>query len=231
MHDLGPHTRTWFEASFPAPTEVQERGWAKIAAGEHALLVAPTGSGKTLAAFLQAIDRVVSLPTDAPRGARVVYVSPLKALVADIERNLRAPLAGIRAAAERAGQTLREVRVDVRTGDTPQRERQRQSRDPGEILVTTPESLFLILGSKQRATLATVTTIIVDEIHAMAATKRGVHLALSLERLVEVADIDPQRIGLSATGNERIEASEPGHGDVQCTERLGGILKHYSRAA
>ena len=199
MHDLGPHTRTWFEASFPAPTEVQSRGWAKIAAGEHALLVAPTGSGKTLAAFLQAIDRVASLPTDAQPGARVVYVSPLKALVADIERNLQAPLAGIRAAAERAGRNLREVRVDVRTGDTPQRERQRQSRHPGEILVTTPESLFLILGSKQRATLTTVTTIIVDEIHAMAATKRGVHLALSLERLAEVADVDPQRIGLSAT--------------------------------
>ena len=202
MELLTPATRAWFDASFPAPTPVQERGWACIAAGEHALLVAPTGSGKTLAAFLQAIDRIAALPPDAPRGVRCVYVSPLKALVADIERNLRAPLAGIREASAQRGETMREVRVDVRTGDTPQRERQRQSRDPGEVLVTTPESLFLILGSKQRETLRTVDTVIVDEIHALAPGKRGVHLALSLERLAELSEQfggDPQRIGLSAT--------------------------------
>ncbi|MEM7310075.1 MAG: DEAD/DEAH box helicase [Planctomycetota bacterium] len=199
MKQLGPATRAWFEASFRAPTEVQERGWAEIAAGRHALLVAPTGSGKTLAAFLHAIDRMLALPPDAPRGVRCVYVSPLKALVADVERNLRAPLAGIRAAAGRRGEALRDTRVDLRTGDTPQKERQRQTRDPGEILVTTPESLFLILGSRQRQTLATVTTVIVDEIHALAPTKRGVHLALSLERLAALTGDDPQRIGLSAT--------------------------------
>jgi len=199
MDSFGPATRSWFEQSFPAPTPVQERGWQRIAAGDHALLVAPTGSGKTLAAFLHAVDRIARLPADAPRGVRCVYVSPLKALVADVERNLRAPLAGIRAAAARSGEALRDVRVDLRTGDTPQRERQRQARDPGEILVTTPESLFLILGSRQRETLATVTTVIVDEIHALAPSKRGVHLALSLERLAEIAEVDPQRIGLSAT--------------------------------
>lgn len=196
---FSPATRTWFKESFAAPTDVQRRGWETIQRGAHALLVAPTGSGKTLAAFLHEIDRIARLPADAPRGVRCVYVSPLKALVADVERNLRAPLAGVRRAAEREGLELRPLRVDVRTGDTPQRERQRQARDPGEILVTTPESLFLILGSKQRATLTTVTTVIVDEIHALAPTKRGVHLALSLERLSELAEGEPQRIGLSAT--------------------------------
>lgn len=199
MSSFAPATQAWFAESFQSPTEVQERGWQAIASGEHALLVAPTGSGKTLAAFLHAIDRIALLPMDAPRGVRCVYVSPLKALVADVERNLRAPLAGIRAAAAKQGAELRDLRVDLRTGDTPQKERQRQSRDPGEILVTTPESLYLILGSKQRETLRTVDTIIVDEIHAMAPSKRGVHLALSLERLAEIAESDPQRIGLSAT--------------------------------
>lgn len=206
MTHFGPATRTWFSESFSKPTEVQERGWERIAAGKHALLVAPTGSGKTLAAFLQAIDRISRLPQGSPPGVRCVYVSPLKALVADIERNLRAPLAGIRAAAANAELELRDLGVDLRTGDTPQKERQRQSRNPGEILVTTPESLFLILGSKQRETLRTVDTIIVDEIHALAPTKRGVHLALSLERLSQLAETDPQRIGLSATARplERI---------------------------
>ncbi len=220
MKAFGPATRTWFEASFRTPTEVQERGWRAIAAGHHALLVAPTGSGKTLAAFLHEIDRIAHLPPDAPPGVRCVYVSPLKALVADIERNLRAPLAGIHAAAARSGEKLRDVRVDVRTGDTPQRERQRQARDPGDILVTTPESLFLILGSRQRMTLASVTTILVDEIHALAPTKRGVHLALSLERLAEAADGDPQRIGLSATVRplERVAAFLGGERDVHVVD-------------
>ncbi len=199
MQTFDPATRTWFEGAFAAPTEVQERGWAEIEKGRHVLLVAPTGSGKTLAAFLHTIDRIARLPADAPQGVRCVYVSPLKALVADVERNLRTPLAGIQAAAARSGRTLRPLRVDVRTGDTPQRERQRQARDPGDILVTTPESLYLVLGSRQRETLTTVTTVIVDEIHALAATKRGAHLALSLERLAEIAEEEPQRVGLSAT--------------------------------
>ncbi len=199
MNDLRPATRTWFEEQFGAPTEVQRRGWDALARGAHALLVAPTGSGKTLAAFLRAIDELAALPEDAPPGVRVVYVSPLKALVADIERNLRAPLAGIARTAARLGLPARVPRVDVRTGDTPQEERRRQARDPGEILVTTPESLYLVLGSKQRETLRAVETVIVDEVHAVCATKRGVHLALSLERLAALAHADPRRIGLSAT--------------------------------
>jgi ATP-dependent Lhr-like helicase len=196
---FGAATRAWFDARFGASTDVQARGWSAIARGAHALLVAPTGSGKTLAAFLWAIDRLSSDSAAAVAGTRVVYVSPLKALVYDIERNLRAPLAGVRTSAEALGLSLRPLRVDVRTGDTPQRERARQARSPGDILVTTPESLYLVLGSNARASLASVTTIIVDEIHALAPGKRGAHLALSLERLCELTTRDPQRIGLSAT--------------------------------
>ena len=210
---FSPATRAWLDARFPAPTPVQQRGWPILASGRHALLIAPTGSGKTLAAFLTAIDRLGRRSADAPRGVRVLYVSPLKALVSDIERNLRTPIAGIAAedartdetgfAASRPGGTIgrfRPPRVAIRTGDSSPRERRLQARDPAEILVTTPESLYLILGSKARETLATVETIIVDEIHALAGSKRGVHLALSLERVARrcVAG-DPQRIGLSAT--------------------------------
>lgn len=189
----------WFEASFPSPTEVQARGWESIRRGAHALLVAPTGSGKTLAAFLAGIDALATRPPDAGRGTRLLYVSPLKALVYDIERNLRSPLAGVRRTAERLGVGLPQIRVSVRTGDTTTSERARHARDPGEILVTTPESLFLILGSAARATLTTVETVIIDEVHALAPTKRGAHLALSLERLCEITEREPQRIGLSAT--------------------------------
>ncbi len=196
---FGPAVQTWFRANFDAPTAIQRRGWPVISAGRHALLVAPTGSGKTLAAFLAAIDGLSTLPDDAPPGVRVVYVSPLRALVYDVERNLRAPLAGVLRAAEGQGLRLRPVGVDVRTGDTPAAERRRQARAPSDILVTTPESLFLILGSRAREGLRTVRTVIVDEIHALAGSKRGTHLALSLERLAEVAGADPQRIGLSAT--------------------------------
>ena len=192
-------TRRWFQNTFAQPTEVQERGWRTIQTGAHTLLLAPTGSGKTLAAMLAGIDSTTRLPDEAPPGVRVLYVSPLKALVYDVERNLRSPLVGILRSAERLEQHARAVRVDVRTGDTPSRERAAQRRRPGEILVTTPESLYLILGSQARETLATVDTVIVDEIHAVAGTKRGTHLALSLERLSEVALSDPQRIGLSAT--------------------------------
>ncbi len=196
---FGPAVRAWFRVQFDAPTEVQRRGWPVIAAGRHALLVAPTGSGKTLAAFLSAIDGLSALPEDAPPGVRVVYVSPLRALVYDIERNLRAPLAGVAREAGRLGLRARPVNVDVRTGDTPAAARRRQARTPADILVTTPESLFLILSSRARETLRTVRTVIVDEIHALAGSKRGAHLALSLERLAETAQSDPQRIGLSAT--------------------------------
>ena len=194
-----PATQGWFEDSFNEPTEVQRRGWRSISAGRHSLLVAPTGSGKTLAAFLAGIDRLGRLPDDAPAGVRLLYVSPLKALVYDIERNLRAPLVGIGRVAERIEQAFRPVEVAVRTGDTPQRERQRQTKHPSDILVTTPESLYLILGSKAAANLRRVDTIIIDEIHALAPTKRGSHLALSLERVAELAETEPQRIGLSAT--------------------------------
>ncbi len=208
--------RRWFDANFAAPTPVQQEGWQRIAAGEHALLIAPTGSGKTLAAFFYCIDRLAGLPEDAEPGVRVVYVSPLKALVYDIERNLRAPLVGIgrAAAAEAEGLPFRPPRVAVRTGDTPQRDRRAQSKDPAEILVTTPESLYLILGSQQRETLRRVDTVIVDEIHALAPTKRGAHLALSLERLAALSGAgDPQRIGLSATARPLEEVARYLGGD------------------
>jgi ATP-dependent Lhr-like helicase len=191
-------TRRWFDQNFAAPTPAQACGWPVIASGAHVLITAPTGSGKTLAAFLWAIDRLIREPADTP-AVRVVYVSPLKALVYDIERNLRAPLAGIVQAAGVLGEAVRAPRVDVRTGDTPQQERRRQAREPAEILVTTPESLYLLLGSRAAETLAGVHSLIVDEVHALAPTKRGAHLALSLERLSERCGQDPQRIGLSAT--------------------------------
>ncbi len=192
-------TQRWFDDNFREPTDVQTRGWRSITSGRHALLVAPTGSGKTLAAFLAGIDRLGALPADSPPGVRVLYVSPLKALVYDIERNLRAPLVGIGRVAEHLDLPFTPAGVAIRTGDTPQRERRRQAKEPGEILVTTPESLYLILGSQAADTLATVDTVIVDEIHAVAASKRGAHLALSLERLAALTAREPQRIGLSAT--------------------------------
>ncbi len=216
MDRFGPATHAWFTAAFAAPTPVQEQGWARIAAGEHALLIAPTGSGKTLAAFLWCIDRLSHgrlshgrASDEGPShgrdgkarepGVRVVYVSPLKALVYDVERNLRAPLIGIARAAERLGIEVALPSVAVRTGDTPAKERQAQVRHPADILITTPESLYLLLTSQARETLRTVDTIVVDEVHALAPTKRGAHLALSLERLARLAERDPQRIGLSAT--------------------------------
>ena len=197
-------TRTWFSDAFPTgPTAVQERAWAAIGRGENALVIAPTGSGKTLAAFLSAIDRLGRLDTgeaearERPEpacGVRVVYISPLKALGADVERNLRRPLAGIAA----VGPTL-PISVGVRSGDTPARERRRLREHPPEILITTPESLYLILTSAARETLRTVETVIVDEIHSFAGSKRGTHLALSLERLDDLLERPAQRVGLSAT--------------------------------
>jgi ATP-dependent Lhr-like helicase len=195
-----PPTRDWFETSFAGPTAAQERGWAAIADGGHTLIHAPTGSGKTLAAFLWAIDRLADEPSPAERErCRVLYVSPMKALAYDIERNLRAPLAGIQLAAERSGTVTPPISTAMRTGDTPAKDRRSMLRRPPDILITTPESLYLMLTSQAREILAPVRWVIVDEIHSVAGTKRGSHLSLSLERLSEVTTETPQRIGLSAT--------------------------------
>lgn len=195
--------RAWFEGAFGQPTPPQAQGWPAIQRGEHTLILAPTGSGKTLAAFLWGIDRLFHELTAGEAenaGARLVYISPLKALNNDIQRNLRAPLAGIRVKADELGQTLPPLRVAVRSGDTPQRERQAMLRQPPHILITTPESLYLLLTSpKAREMFRTVRTVIVDEIHTLAGNKRGVHLSLSLERLEHLAEQPVQRIGLSAT--------------------------------
>ncbi|MFO0724007.1 MAG: DEAD/DEAH box helicase [Myxococcota bacterium] len=192
----------WFSGSFQAPTPAQTQGWASILEGRSTLLLAPTGSGKTLAAFLAAIDKLVTAPEPpADQRLSVLYISPLKALGVDVERNLSAPLAGIVATAERIGEKVRRLSVAVRSGDTPQAERARILAHPPDILITTPESLYLLLTSRARSILASVDTVIVDEIHSMVSTKRGTHLFLSLERLEALrAGKKPlQRIGLSAT--------------------------------
>ena len=196
-----PATQAWLDAAFAAPTPAQEGAWAAVARGEHTLVVAPTGSGKTLAAFLSALDGLAGSPppADPRRRCRVVYVSPLKALAVDVERNLRAPLAGIRQAAARLGVPEPAVSIAIRSGDTPADERRLFNRRPADILITTPESLFLLLTSAGRESLRGVDTVIVDEVHAVCATKRGAHLAVSLERLDALLDRPAQRIGLSAT--------------------------------
>lgn len=198
---FSPATRAWFTAAFAAPTAAQAGAWEAVAAGDSALVVAPTGSGKTLAAFLWALDRLASTPppTDPMQRCRVLYVSPLKALAVDVERNLRAPLTGIRHAATRLALPVPDLRVAVRSGDTTPEERRAFARTPADILITTPESLFLLLTSQARATLSGVSTVIVDEVHAVAGTKRGAHLALSLERLDAALPAPAQRVGLSAT--------------------------------
>jgi ATP-dependent Lhr-like helicase len=192
---FSPPVRAWFEGAFASPTAAQEQAWPAIASGEHVLISAPTGSGKTLAAFLWAIDRLAADSHEGERRTRLVYVSPLKALSYDIERNLRAPLRGI------GGMGEDRITVGLRTGDTPQRERQQMLRYPPDILITTPESLYLMLTSRAREILGGVQWVIVDEIHAVAPTKRGSHLALTLERLEALAERPVQRIGLSATQN------------------------------
>ena len=198
---FSPATRDWFSGAFDAPTAAQTGAWAAAQAGKHALVVAPTGSGKTLAAFLWALDRLAASPppADPKRRCRVLYVSPLKALAVDVQRNLRSPLAGIRQAAHRLGTPAPDITVGMRTGDTPADQRRSFARTPPDVLVTTPESLFLLLTSAARDSLRGVETVIVDEVHAVAATKRGAHLALSLERLDQLLDKPAQRIGLSAT--------------------------------
>ena len=201
----------WFRDVFAEPTVVQHQAWDAISAGENALVVAPTGSGKTLAAFLWSLSQLTA-PTSFRRhpgspnqthrgGTKVLYISPLKALGVDVDRNLAAPLAGIARTAAAMEVPVAPVRVGVRSGDTPQAERAKILRHPPEILITTPESLYLMLTSKAAGTLQTVETVIVDEVHAVAGTKRGAHLALSLERLDMLAQQPVQRIGLSATVN------------------------------
>ncbi|WIM68371.1 ATP-dependent helicase [Corynebacterium breve] len=209
LNRFHPQVATWFHEVFAAPTAVQSQAWEAISAGENSLVVAPTGSGKTLAAFLWSLNSLVeragqqALPIDGAKtsshgGVKVLYISPLKALGVDVENNLRAPLTGIARVAERLGRQMPDISVAVRSGDTPQAERNRQLRKPPDILITTPESAYLMLTSKASAILRSVDTVIIDEIHALAGTKRGVHLALTLERLRRVAG-DFQRIGLSAT--------------------------------
>ena len=196
-----PVTAEWFRAVFDAPTAPQRMGWPVIARGESALILAPTGTGKTLTAFLWCLDRLMLQPEPEQKkqGCRIVYISPLKALAVDVERNLRSPLAGMANMARRMGVPFREPQISVRTGDTPQSERARFARHPAEILITTPESLYLLLTSQASEALRTVDTVIVDEIHALVPTKRGAHLALSLERLEALTKRRLQRIGLSAT--------------------------------
>jgi len=236
-----PVTAAWFKAVFDAPTAPQRMGWPVIARGENALILAPTGTGKTLAAFLWCLDRLMlqdreqgseireQRSENRDRGCRIVYVSPLKALAVDVERNLRSPLAGMANMARCMGVPFHEPLISVRTGDTPQRERARFARHPAEILITTPESLYLILTSHAAEALRTVETVIVDEIHALVPTKRGAHLALTLERLQALTAKPLQRIGLSATQRPLEEVARfLGGVEVQGTEKQGTGISHPS---
>ena len=235
LADFHPAVAGWFSDRFGAPTPVQAGAWPAIQAGRHTLLAAPTGSGKTLAAFLAAIDALVKEGValgGLPDETRVLYVSPLKALSNDIRKNLDEPLAGIR---ERFSVFEHvEIRTAVRTGDTPQVERARMRRTPPHILVTTPESLFILLTSVSgRGMLSTVRTVIVDELHAVADTKRGAHLALSLERLAALCPEEPVRIGISATQKpmERMAEFLVGNRAGRCRRRLRDRRRRLHAAA
>ena len=221
LQSMHPATQRWFSEAFGAPTRAQSGAWSAIARGDHTLVVAPTGSGKTLAAFLWAIDSLyrerLAAPQSERSGVRILYVSPLKALAVDVQRNLSAPLVGIANAAADLGAETPSISVGIRSGDTPAADRRRLQTHPPDILITTPESLYLMLTSSVRETLATVTTVIVDEVHAVAATKRGTHLALSLERLDALLDAPAQRIGLSATVRPESLVGEFLAGAADCT--------------
>src|SRR5687767_15661730 len=197
LDQFHPIVREWFASAFPGPTTPQQLGWPAIARGESTLILAPTGSGKTLAAFLWCLNRLMFAPPPPRKErCRVLYISPLKALAVDVERNLRAPLAGIANVARRLDVPVTMPEIAIRTGDTPAGERARFLRDSADILITTPEPLFLLLTSNARARLATVDTVIIDEIHALVPTKRGAHLALSLERLEALRRTNPAKAGL-----------------------------------
>ncbi|TXN30329.1 ATP-dependent helicase [Lacisediminihabitans profunda] len=219
LERFSPATREWFAGAFSAPTPAQLGAWEAITGGSNTLVVAPTGSGKTLAAFLWAIDRLATTPApdDPNHRTRVLYISPLKALAVDVERNLRSPLVGVVQTAKRLGMTPPEVTVGVRSGDTTSSDRRLLQRRPPDILITTPESLYLMLTASARDTLRGVTTVIVDEVHAVASTKRGAHLALSLERLDLLLDRPAQRIGLSATVRPKEEVARFLSGDAPVT--------------
>jgi ATP-dependent Lhr-like helicase len=224
-----PATREWFSAVFSAPTEAQEKAWPLLHRGDSTLLLAPTGSGKTLAAFLHSIDALMFSPRPAEAQTRVLYISPLKSLGVDIERNLRAPLIGVAQAAARMGLNVAAPVVGVRSGDTTTKERARLVKHAPDILITTPESLYLMLTSRARESLREVRTVIIDEIHAMVPTERGSHLMLSLERLEALCGRPLQRIGLSATQRPldevaRFLGGQEWHGDELAQRREIGRL-------
>lgn len=232
---FSPATRRWFSTAFDAPTPVQQSAWQAIASGQHCLVIAPTGSGKTLAAFLTAIDSLFHLRTGQPAPdrqttTRILYISPVKALAADVQRNLNVPLAGVVAERQHRGEPEIRLQVGMRSGDTPSSERAKLLRRPPDILITTPESLFLMLTSKARDTLQGVTTVIVDEVHAVAGSKRGSQLALSLERLDALLPQPAQRIGLSATVRpvERVAAFLGGCQPTQVVNPAAGRTLHLS---